>query len=461
MQKAEFTKAFKDIVSRYPALQALSNQQIIEAIASHHGWAMEAMAHKQERAKQDMLLSTAVNRSSVLAHASDRQYIPRRPISSTGIIRIDNKSAVQIGLPIRSVFVSDDQVYYALDNAVTVDANSSTLTPVSQLQREIIRFTVSAEDPYLEFELSADQSKRLAKYSVYVDEGQGAIAWKLSHRFRNSSAGDRVYDEFYSNIDQFGIRFGNGSFGKIPTIGSTVSIEAFFTDGDTYLAPSSQLYPVSDIELADVEFFSGSAISGGSDREGTEETRRNALYYYLFDDQIAWKEDYEFALKQAFPSITWIKTWGEQEQEVRTGARTVDQINKIYFSAYDPSGTATDAAILSTLQGLKMVNRRFEIVPRVDAAFIINITGKLKVDVATYKATAAIQDKLTYYYGKDSVSRRDKCLLQDVYSILNGLGVFAPATLSVTIEGKTEATDLPEMVFLDLTTTINRLALSY
>ncbi|MFA0124670.1 lipopolysaccharide biosynthesis protein BplA, partial [Vibrio sp. 10N.261.48.A2] len=174
----------------------------------------------------------------------------------------------------------------------------------------------------------------LHKFRVFIDMGDGYEEWQPTSRFRNARA-DKVFDEFYSHTDQVGIRFGNNIFGLIPSKDAKIKVELWLTEGDTKLMPSQPLTPVDD-NAEEIEFETASVFTGGAAREETDELRRNALYYPLYDDNHVWDDDYLFFIKQHFPEVIWGNVWGEAEQEKMDGELKMENVNKIFLCVYAP-----------------------------------------------------------------------------------------------------------------------------
>ena len=86
--KAEARASFTDIIRKKPVLEPLADSQVMQGVNTFQNLALEYALHKLERARQEGYLSTAYNRSSILALAEDRQYSPRKAAPSRGQIRI-------------------------------------------------------------------------------------------------------------------------------------------------------------------------------------------------------------------------------------------------------------------------------------------------------------------------------------------------------------------------------------
>ena len=139
---------------------------------------------------------------------------------------------------------SDTGTVYILDEPVSDLAPEGSVTvAIKQLELSSISHTVTEVKAFYEILFEKDLSPKINEINVVVDED----AWTLAKKFQNVEADDEVYDEFYSHTDQVGVRFGNGIFGAIPSLGSIVEIDLWLTAGNTYLAAGQELSLVGEV----------------------------------------------------------------------------------------------------------------------------------------------------------------------------------------------------------------------
>ena len=72
---------FKQILSSKPSWQGLENSEIVALFSEMVAWTTQTQLFEIERGRQESLRSTAMNRSSILAHAEDRGYVPAKQAS--------------------------------------------------------------------------------------------------------------------------------------------------------------------------------------------------------------------------------------------------------------------------------------------------------------------------------------------------------------------------------------------
>ncbi|EOW9480323.1 lipopolysaccharide biosynthesis protein BplA [Vibrio cholerae] len=459
--KDEARASFIDIIRKKPVLEPLADSQVLQGINVFQNLTLEYALHALERANQEGYLSTAYNRSSILALAEDRSYLPRKATPSRGKIKITNKGQRDRSVLAQFPVVSEDQVYYMVNDSVRVAAGSEVVVDGCQLRLQELTFTVEKEKPFIEFELGRAISVNIHNFKVFVDMGSGFEEWKPTNRFRNAKA-DKVFDEFYSHTDQVGIRFGNNIFGLIPRKDSTVKVQLWLTDGDTKLMPKQVLTPVDD-NFDDLEFETASVFTGGTAREDTEELRRNALYYPLYDDNHVWDDDYLFFIKQHFPEVIWGNVWGEAEQEKMDGELRFENVNKIFLCVYAPDNPAIGAEIEAYMtKNIPQFNRRYQNVPVDARTFTAKITGKLLRSVTITDARKLISDALWNSYGKDTRKRKAKALKRDLYRLMNNLNIFeSEDDIEIEIVGHAEPDSLKQMIYIDLEASMNALIIDY
>jgi hypothetical protein len=514
ISKEEALEQFKAILEGQPNWGVLSDSQFIEHLSVFQSWALRHALFSVERATQEFFLSTALNESSIRAHAEDREYLPRKPLPSTGLILIVNNGLFAVSIPEGQLFMSEQQLTYTMASPVIIGPGESATGSVVQHAQDEASHIVVGEMPFYEILFPADKTSQVQSFSVSVLLPEETVYQDMTYSrlFQNVGPDDLVYDEFYAWTGQIGIRFGNGVFGrKLPT-GSTVRIKRWLTAGATYLSPSQSLYVVGDLMdyngmQSDLTIVSHSAISGGAEAEHGEELRNNLHYWPIYNERLVWRDDYRFFLRRQIPSILWCKVWGEEEAEAEAGP-DVDFINKIFISAYAPDNlrgawaegvayavddTVTSAGAtwvclenhtstaqaptgigdswasfepledrcMAALRAVTVLNRKYQWVAPNFVTFSLSITGQVPRTLVLATVEQAIIAYLTSNYGKDSATRRTDVFLKDLYSLINSTGFFsdAGAYFDLSITGNTAPSNLNDMVHIDMDATT--IALEY
>lgn len=447
---------FKRILSEKPRWKRLVGSQIAEFISRQVSWPLRAAQWRFERAEQEIHLSTALDRASILAGAEDRQYVPIKPTPSYGDAVFLNRGDTDVLIQACTSWVSEDQLTYEVCEPVNVPAGESAIAGVKQLDTLIEYHTITEEKPYFEIRLKKETSVKVSSMSIDVDNGFGYQRWSLYPRLLNAGENTLAYDEFYTSLDELGIRFGNGTSGKIPKVNASVKVIIKLSSGETELIQGQKLTYLNgstDLNIGLIAAKTYSPIVGGRSREGIESIRKNALYNVLYDDDVVWSADYEFLIKRKWPELLFVNVWGEQEQEKIHGI-SFDWINKIFISAYSADRPDIEQLIAGELKD--PINRRYVPVPVNIKYYTLVIDGVIPRTESKTVVSDKINELLTVNYTLDSPFRLSKVRLHDVYKLLNKTGYFelCEASLNIEIHGDITSNELNDLVCLDLDTSV-------
>ena len=442
---------FIELAKENTNLDATITEPLIQTFASM--CAMISISHdiKLRTAENNLHLTTATDNSAILAKSGDLSYTPRKALPSIGVSKVTDQPLS--GLPSGISLLSDAGVNYRTMDSVTLDENGIGYVELAQLATEEITHTVTETKPYYEITLDQKYSSRLHKIEVYANVGRGLEPWTYMRRLRGARNTDLAYDEFYTAANEYGIRFGTGTVGMIPLLGTQVRITVWLTDGSTTLVQGAKLKS-TDPSYANVEFEVLEAVIGGEAQEDQESIRKNSLYYELHDDQYVWNDDYSLKIESALPGITWLNIWGEQHQETIAGGFSLDHVNKIYVSAYHPLMSYEDLAeaMLSALSEIPQLNRKYEAVQPNELQFAVSISGVVSRNYKLSDARLMIMNSLLSVYGKSATDRRHQCLKKDVYADMKALGVFnGEFDIDIDITGQSSAENKSQFLYLAAT----------
>ena len=437
---------FKRILVNSEGYQHLEESQIVASISLFQSWALRQANWRTERAYQEAFLSTALHRASVLAHAEGRQYVPRKPTPSRGMVRFTNTGPNPVHLPEGTRFIGGNQLHYQVTDNVSVPAAGFIDAEVRQTEPLHMTFTVDGAKPFYEIVLDRALSARLSSFRLSID----GVPWVMQPRLMNTATNALIYDEFYTTLDEAGIRFGNGTFGLIPEDGSTVLIEGFLTDGHTELLPNQDMRYLSGSSDPGINLVTArtrTPIIGGRPREHIEEIRKNALYYPLYDEQLVWRDDYVFVIRRIWPEATWVNVWGEQEQE-RVYGHNVDHIGKIYVSAYAPERADILTEIAERME--RPINRIYEPVTPNMKPYTITLQGRVDREYGLTAVLDAVKAVLWKYFHRDSYDRLPEVKLKDFYRFVCSTGFFVMGDFTVELHGDRSSNGLNDLVYLDI-----------
>ncbi|HBK0767324.1 TPA: bleomycin hydrolase, partial [Escherichia coli] len=146
-------------------------------------------------------------------------------------------------------------------------------------------------------------------------------------------------------------------------------------------------------------------ITAGTDAETTEITRNRAQYYLAYDDQVVWGGDYTYFLVRNIPGLSWVKAWGEGQQEKLDGAYNVQNINKIFISGWHPnkSQSELEEMILAAFKKVpNELNKKFSYKEVRKLPFKITITGRISASLTIENVTDELKSALETKFGRDS-----------------------------------------------------------
>lgn len=334
------------------------------------------------RRLQESFLSLAVIDTSVLAGSESRGYVPIKRVPNRKAITITNQSGQSAFIQKNSALIAESNNYpYLITEAITVPAGATVTSECIQAQRKVFQTTVDVPGKFMTRLLDPDTSDKITSFTVSVTEFNDVKRpWTPATLFRNSSANSYVYVEFYTPTEQLGIRFGNGTLGRIPTAGAVIEIDCLLTEGPTDISAGMPLVFTSQPGLnATLKVSTAVTLEAGSEREGIESIRQNALYYPSYDETLTWANDYLFFISRNLPSLSWISVWGEAEQEIFAGGPNIAFMNKIYIAAHHP--TLEQAQVMSLIKNLftkvPAYNTTFVPVQTVYLPFTIKLTGTI------------------------------------------------------------------------------------
>ncbi len=466
MSTKEFEKAIETALSQKTWWSRLMGSQFAAGIATFVGQMVERCDFLARRLLQEAFMSTATKRASILAAAEDRGYVGRMITPSIGKVKVTNKLTSPISLPYGTPINAPNRLPYVLYEAVKLDPGESQVVSAAQLEEKVLTTSITAEQKWLELLLSKEISQAASKVDVYVTEPKRpAEQWEKRYQFRRADGEARVYTEFYKPTEQLGVRFGNGLSGKIPPVGSVITLNVWCTKGDSTLIEGQKmsLNSVNDALVAGVEIVSATSIVGGAAGESTEEVRKGALYATAYDEQIVWDNDYRHFITTHIPDLIWLNVWGETAQEKETGY-DLDNLNRIFFSAYSAKKdqATLEAEILALFESNHELNRRYRYVPVQRRPFTITLNGIMSGRQQADVVRQSMIDTLTKAFGEDAIANKNNSTStsqsgsssndttiyeKDIWGVLRELDNVIEFTLSVDNQSRNAL--LNEYVFLD------------
>ncbi len=460
MNQSQIQSEFEDLIKNNPWWSRFVGSQFIRMFIVFIAQMVYRCMQYASRSLQEGFISTASKRSSILAAAEDRGYVGRRISPSTGIAILKNLSERELQLPIYTKLLSDDQHPYMIMDAIEVPINESKIVVISQLEKITITKTVTKEEEFLSVIIPIDISALCHQLDVYVTIDGIKTQWKETPQFRLAKNTTKAYVQFYKPTEQIGIRFGDGSIGMIPPVDSIITIDVWCTSGDITLVDGQNLIPIDEFDyLANsLSIITNGPITGGASAETTEETRNRAQYSVAYDHQVVWGGDYTYFLRSNIGGITWLKVWGEKQQEEATGKKDLANINNIFISGHKP--TKTQEEFESEIRGVlhsipNDLNKTYTYVKTNEKPFTIEITGVVSASLVISDVIVNIKKALEIQFARDS-ERFDKDKVGNYQTIkLNELWAFVDEMklipdFDLVAHNMSKSNGLNDFVYLDV-----------
>jgi len=321
-----------------------TGQMLIEFFA----YVAELILYYVERRSSELYLPTAQLRSSVLNIVRLLNYRPYRTTSSSGVLRfyLDSAHTRKIYIPRFLVcrsqsgydfFVSEDIVIFPGQTSVDVTGYQGTPTTVT--------FTSDGSSGQ-EYHI-ANQYVEQDFLEVYVD----GVLWTEVTSFIDSTYNSQHYMVRYELDDTVTIVFGDGTFGKIPPEGVTITInyvESAGVNGNVY--STGKITSIVDTVYDDqnssvtVNVTNITQFLGGSDRESTEHIRNYAPRVFATGDRAVTRLDFKTILED-YPAVQTANAWGENEED----PPNYDMFNRVKFSVVLDEWAVPDENFIDTL----------------------------------------------------------------------------------------------------------------
>ena len=125
------------------AWETVADSEMVGQLADLLGTVFYETMQEVETARQDAFLTTATTRAAVLAHASDRGYLPPRPTPPSGVVTLSNQSTTtSVTVPAHFQLLDNEGVSYHTEDEVTIAPATSVNVAVQQLQASVLTLSL-------------------------------------------------------------------------------------------------------------------------------------------------------------------------------------------------------------------------------------------------------------------------------------------------------------------------------
>ena len=207
---------------------------------------------------------------------------------------------------------------------------------------------------------------------LYVDEGEGAVRWKLVDSFLDYNENSKVFIVTVDEFDVCTVEFGNGLKGKIPTAYPNGIVANYRIGGGEAGNVNANIITELDTGIAYVErTFNLDPDVLGHEKESLESIKENAPASYRSRDRLVTLTDYEDLLRINYYDFLALKA-------------EKDSINKklahiYYMMRIDYEMTEElQASIADFIEQRSMIGTAYDLIPYVEQP--VNLTARLIVD---------------------------------------------------------------------------------
>ena len=262
---------------------------LIEAFAY---WA-DIASWYNDRVALEAYLDTASLRSSVLSIARSLDYAPisANPANVSLIFTVatgNGTITIPAGTTVSTPSGQPDicpVITFETDTSLVIQQNPTTMTTGTVTATEgqtVLGENAGASNGTPNQTYALIQGAVInGSLTVKINEGAGDVTWDEVEHLIDASQFDLVYSTATDAADQTSVMFGDGVTGKVPVIGSTVSVN-YRTGGgllgNVGVGTISELvnYIPGVVPPSPAVGFNGTAATGGTDTESIENIRRNA-----------------------------------------------------------------------------------------------------------------------------------------------------------------------------------------
>lgn len=293
-------KLIQSLNERVPEITDMSEGNIFILTLSIFAGIAEVIHYYIDGMAREAFLPTCRRYSSLYKHAKLVDYHIKSAIPSsvdlTVYMQDGSPFPVNIYVPQNTVFNSKDGKQWITTRNVTIEKGTYTYKiPVAQKEAvaEVELGTYTSHDIIITLgDLPTD--KKYVEGSMVLTIG--GEAWTLVDTFAYSGPGDKVYKvELDSTLKPY-LVFGDGQFGRKPSIGSQIKGQYYLTYGSNGNIPANQFDKVPEV-MTDVTsgltLTNTIAATGGSDYEDFDTLKEHIPLSIKTLGVAITKEDYE------------------------------------------------------------------------------------------------------------------------------------------------------------------------
>ena len=312
------------IQDRLPNWTASDPADFGVALVEAFSYLGDLMSYYIDRAANESLISTAVQRSSVLAIAQNYGYVPAGYRQASTTLTFSNTSGSDITVPIGTVLegsvvqgdVVSSVVFTTLSDvvvpaAVGLTPGSATVLATHGEVNTLVDPANSTSNGELIGSSTGDPNMTFAlgntpvvdgSVQIYVQDGAVFTKWTSVQHLMDYGSSDPVFSTSTDENDVVSITFGNGVSGSIPTLHSEIRAVYTVGGGSVGNVPIRTLTTISYVPglsgpattalQAVISVTNLSPAIGGSDPESTDQIRINVPLSLRASNRAVTLQDY-------------------------------------------------------------------------------------------------------------------------------------------------------------------------
>ncbi len=298
-------------------------------------------------AASEMFLDSAQQYDSIVSHAKELNYIPRSAASSSANVTLTMETSGITGAMIvpkgtRFSGTNSNGVFvYTTNEAQSITSGNTTyaLSDLTIKEGDYLSDTYVVDgdierQQFLINTVDVDTSS----ITVHLIENNGASNTEYTKKETLFGLGSdsEVFFVQASQNNLYEIVFGDGTFGKKPTNGSTVLINYRVStgadaDGINIFTLLDDLGPTNSGVVSSYQLTVNQNSGGGSAQEDAESIRFAAPRYFATQQRAVTNDDYSsLVLAEFSDTIDDVNVYGGQELETKLYGRVAIALNPIY-----------------------------------------------------------------------------------------------------------------------------------
>lgn len=315
-----------------PAWKDVQNENSIgNTFIRLYAYLGDLLFYKMNKLTNEGYLQTVEIKDNMLKIIKMLNYEPRKSTGAHGEVTfsIDTAHYNNIIIPQGTLVRSTDGISFYTIKEYELVAGETTISckVVQGLQREsyfksngVINqeyyINVDNKDYYVGENVFKYQSDEFSAIKLYVNETE----WTNIENLITSDSDDEIY--IIESFNDYGvkIRFGDGTFGKVPSLSDDIKViynvnigASGNVNSGTITSVETSIYD-SAKNVKTMNVTNTLAYINGGNPETVEEIRYNAPKYFKTGDRGITKEDFEAMIEKDFANILDINVWAEEDK---------------------------------------------------------------------------------------------------------------------------------------------------